>query len=50
MAKVLISFLGTGSLNKEPNNQIPNSSDRQYRTAKYHFSSNEGVLDRKSVV
>ena len=41
MVKVLISFLGTGSLNKEPNNQIPNSSDRQYRTAKYHFSNNE---------
>ena len=41
MAKVLISFLGTGSLNRTPNNQFANSSDRQYRTAKYHFSNNE---------
>ena len=41
MAKVLISFLGTGSPNKNSNSQSPNSSDRQYRTAKYHFSNNE---------
>ena len=41
MAKILISFLGTGSPNKNSNEQSPNSSDRQYRTAKYHFSNNE---------
>ena len=41
MAKILISFLGTGSPNKDLNNQNPNSNDRQYRTAKYHFSNNE---------
>lgn len=41
MAKILISFLGTGSPNKNSNERSPNSSDRQYRTAKYHFSNNE---------
>lgn len=35
MSKVLISFVGTGALNKDA------SSERKYNTAKYHFDNGE---------
>lgn len=37
MSKILISFLGTGPIKNNSNDATQNSSEREYKTAKYHF-------------
>ena len=41
MSKILISFLGTGALKPDTDNNAPSSSERQYRTARYHFNNGD---------
>ena len=41
MSKILISFLGTGALKPDTDNNAPSSSERQYRTARYRFNNGD---------
>ena len=41
MSKILISFLGTGALKTGTGNNAPSSSERQYRTTRYHFNNGD---------
>ena len=37
MPKILISFLGTGSMKRPQNGDMSEGNEREYKTAKYHF-------------